>query len=792
MVGGTDHLQSAGEVMSNNSSHPMSVELEKALARGWAMTTAKEKQPIRKGWSQENPLSLDELLKHSGNFALRTGDVSGVLVVDIDFKGGDAVEWPEDLPATVAVETGGGGLHLYFSMPQGVDIGNKVKLDGVIKSTKWSVDIRGNGGCVIYVGSVHPETGAIYKWMEGYSPDEVKLAELPQQWVERLTKKPEPPRPSSSNSLPVEGRSRYASRALERAVQNVATCPHGARNDTLNREAFAVAGLIDTGDLPESEVCARLEEAGIESGQHPAAVRATLKQAIPKGRAKPRAIPEPTSQGRPQRRATKGVEATNGAQAGEAAKVVVSSKEPMRYAEKFLEKNYQRDGVPTIRRFRQKYFVWRGVNYEPVNDEALQAEAGQFLDNSYHTTEKLPKRNASADEARPEKKATNTTFSRKEVLAAMHSLKGVFVDSDMVWLDGVEPYGAGPFIPFRNGLMDLDSRRLHPNTPSYFTRYGLSFPYDAAAGCPHWEKFLGDVLEPDSILLLQEWFGYVLSGDISRHKIFFLTGQPRSGKSTIAAILTELIGPENTVSPTLSSLCEGGFGLEPLIDKRLALFPEARLTKRKDATAIIERLLSISGGDRQTINRKYKLVFSCRLESRIMLIANTIPELGDSSGAYESRGLFVETTTSFLGKEDLFLKSRLHNELPGIANWAMDGYKRLLSNGRFSETSASKLTRRELSYESNPVRQFVDECCVTGAGYQIKTDEAYADFCQWQLNNALNVIDRNRFGKLIKECGFTWKARGQGGSDGRFYQGLRPRRQGELPPNEALWDEQAA
>ena len=58
-------------------------------------------------------------------------------------------------------------------------------------------------------------------------------------------------------------------------------------------------------------------------------------------------------------------------------------------------------------------------------------------------------------------------------------------------------------------------------------------------------------------MLLQEWVGYLLTQDTRQHKILLIVGPPRSGKGTIGRVLRELLGHENVVGPTLSSLGEG-------------------------------------------------------------------------------------------------------------------------------------------------------------------------------------------------------------------------------------------
>src|SRR5262249_10365494 len=148
---------------------------------------------------------------------------------------------------------------------------------------------------------------------------------------------------------------------------------------------------------------------------------------------------------------------------------------------------------------------------------------------------------------------------------------------------------------------------------------------------------------------LRQWFGYVLSGDTSQQKILMTVGPKRSGKSTIARVLTALLGKHNVTGATLASLTKN-FGLQSWIDKPLAIIADARI--REQQMPVVERLLSISGEDTQPVDRKYKEAIDATLPTRIMLLSNELPKLSDPSGAVASRFVILETRRSFYGHED--------------------------------------------------------------------------------------------------------------------------------------------
>ena len=193
-------------------------------------------------------------------------------------------------------------------------------------------------------------------------------------------------------------------------------------------------------------------------------------------------------------------------------------------------------------------------------------------------------------------------------------------------------------LPARNALVHLPSfadgkDAATPPSPRFFNAFALDYDFVPSAQEPaEWKEFLRQILEDDedSIACLQEWFGYLLTPDTRQQKILMMVGPKRSGRGTIARVLKALAGPSNVVNPTLATLARP-FGLAPLIDKPVAILPDARLSGRPDNAAITECLLSISGEDDQTVDRKHLPAWTGRLPTRFVLISNELPRLRDAS-----------------------------------------------------------------------------------------------------------------------------------------------------------------
>ena len=167
------------------------------------------------------------------------------------------------------------------------------------------------------------------------------------------------------------------------------------------------------------------------------------------------------------------------------------------------------------------------------------------------------------------------------VIEAMAAIGHLSADIDPPsWIDlhSAAETSAGQVISCKNGLLDLSTRAIHDHTPALFNVVSVPFTYQTGAAKPtEWLDFLASVWQedPDSVALLQEYVGYVLSRRTDMQKMLLLIGPTRSGKGTITPMLTELIGRGHVAGPTLASMGTN-FGLSPLIGKPLAIISDAR------------------------------------------------------------------------------------------------------------------------------------------------------------------------------------------------------------------------
>jgi putative DNA primase/helicase len=292
-----------------------------------------------------------------------------------------------------------------------------------------------------------------------------------------------------------------------------------------------------------------------------------------------------------------------------------------------------------------------------------------------------------------------------------------------------------------NGLYDLRTDRMQPNTPGFFTRNGLDYAYNPDAPPPvEWLKFLDSIWpgQQDNHDTLQEIMGHLLTGETKYQKIFLFVGAPRAGKGIIIRIITKMVGEANVVGQSVTKLGKD-FGLKALLGKSVLVVPDMRLGKEANTGGITETLLNISGEDAVSVSRKYQDdKQASKLNARIVLVSNMGLFLPDQSGALLSRFVPLVFHRSFTENPDTGLEARLLAELPSILKWSVEGLRRLESkrddNGRllgFTQTREGSKLLRDIGRNASQVQTFIKECCVLDPGAWTLQKQIYAAFEGW-------------------------------------------------------------
>jgi putative DNA primase/helicase len=747
------------------------------------------KAPIGNGWglTRHTPESLRQAfadyLPLQAGIGLVLGDRSGLVDIDVD----DPIAavptlrrlFPDGLPPTLGWTSTRGG-HSAFRWDERLKrygkaiIKNHPDYPGVEIRIGWN----GRGGQFQSVCPPSPGTdGTPRAWTGTDEP-----AELPKSFFADLDR----------HLLGIGAKSKHGTRPVldarpvllwtpeARAVEYLKTCDPAISGSRGHDKAFGVACRVGPGFNLDPETTLRLvSEVYNPTCQPPWNDRELAHKVEDAYKVEERRgwLLDPTP-------STNGNGHTNGHTNGKVATVEAETPagipeyddDPFRLARSYLSDRLH-DGILTLRYWLEEWHRWDGQCWRIVPQVEIKAEVVAHVKDEFDTI-------ATATGRPPRKVTTGVVGNTMQALTGLCLLSQRDCLAQPAWLGDTGEESADPHevIPARNGLIHLDAlvsgrQGLLEPTPLYFSPNVLGYAFDPQAPRPdHWLAFLDSLWkeDPESIACLQEWLGYLLTPDTRQQKILVLIGPTRSGKGTISRVVSALIGDRNVCSPTLSSLATP-FGASPLIGKTVAIFPDARLSGRGDGQVIVERLLSISGEDSQTIDRKHVSSWTGKLTTRFVLVSNELPRLGDSSGAITARTVILRMTESFLGREDTDLQAKLNSELPSILLWAIAGWERLRRRGRFVQPKTGAEMLEDMKDLSSPIAAFVADECVLGREHSIPCARLFAAWKAWCVGEGKDHPgDAAGFGRSLHAAFPAIRTRRprEGGGRSRYFDGI--------------------
>ena len=417
---------------------------------------------------------------------------------------------------------------------------------------------------------------------------------------------------------------------------------------------------------------------------------------------------------------------------------VLSRSTPRKSADEFKHRRR-----PDLIRFQEDWLDYDGSAYRMIDNETMEAEIADFLASCRTRT----------------KDGKEVPFNPKvndinEVYSALSHICNVPPGtlSPPSWLDGLADIAPRNIISCQNGLLDITTRVLHPATSAFFTRTAIPLHYDPNAPAPaRWTQFVHEITGGDLALaqLLQEMFGYLISDDTSQQRIFFMIGEPGTGKGTVLRMLEHIVGTRNCHSVTIESLASH-FGLESVSPCSIMIVTDMTCHDQQKLSAAANRLNMISGEDNIAVPRKHKTdLEDQRLRARPVIAGNNMPNFGEHSAAIGRRLIFLVFNISFADDPDRRLEGKLLAESAGILNWALDGLASLTARGYFVIPASSEKERINMLYLADPVRGFVNERCIVEAAQQIVKRTLYVSYCDFCSDMGVKPLSMEVFARRL-------------------------------------------
>lgn len=281
-------------------------------------------------------------------------------------------------------------------------------------------------------------------------------------------------------------------------------------------------------------------------------------------------------------------------------------------------------------------------------------------------------------------------------------------------------------------------------------------------------KFLNDIFENDQerIDLIQEIMGACLLYDDCMQKLIVFLGKGSNGKSLLASIIKNMLGKANVSAIALDRLSGDRFAKQNLDNKLLNISSETNPGK----VYMTSDIKTLTGGDAIEIEKKFCDSYTTEIHSKFILLANDMIETSDYSDGFYRRLMIIPFNKQYLdlssGKKkekgkfykDIYLESKLMDELPGIFNFALNGLIRLRdANYNFLESKACSKALEHYKNQHNVVRAFIKESLkVTGNDYdKIRVSTLFPEFSKYCRSNHYDKqyrqINKSRFMEIFKQ-----------------------------------------
>ena len=317
-------------------------------------------------------------------------------------------------------------------------------------------------------------------------------------------------------------------------------------------------------------------------------------------------------------------------------------------------------------------------------------------------------------------------------------------------------------IPFKNCLLDIDTRATRAHDPSLGFTWSLPYNFDPTADCPLFKEWLSFTQHGDLSLveLLRAFLNGFVMGRHDLEVILTLIGGGGTGKTTFITIAEHLVGKENTTATELKKLETDKFETANLFGKKLALISDAA-KYGGDA----EMLKRITGNDPVPYEVKGKQKAKDFVyQGMVVIAANEQPRTTDRSSGIGRRMIRVNFDRKVPQEQkDLWFAQKLCAELSGIINWCFalsdDDVTRILASDAASRANKLALVA------SNPVASWMNENLVFENGATTKIGNAsggtvclYGNYLDWCENTGNKPIKLQTFSATVVDLATRFTA----------------------------------
>jgi len=358
-------------------------------------------------------------------------------------------------------------------------------------------------------------------------------------------------------------------------------------------------------------------------------------------------------------------------------------------------------------------------------------------------------------------------FNIKSMVAIAKELEGIPIRQEALDTD---PY----LLTCTNGTLDLESGKFQEHDANNLITKTTAVAYDPAATCPRWEQFLREILPDDSMQeFMQRAVGYSLSGDVSARAFFILHGSGKNGKSTFLNTIQHLMKDYATSTPT-STLKVKGRNSGDSIPNDLACLRGSRLVTAYESGKSMSldegKIKQLSGGDPISARFLRAEFFTYTPVFKLWLSTNNRPIIRGTDAAIWDRVHLCPFNVR-VGDNDLVedprLREALYEELPGILNWGVEGFKWFQKDGlgiAFQVLEAVDKYREDM----DTLAVFIETNYTIDVLGRVQTSVVYEDYRTWCKDNGEYHMSTSWLKGELESRGFRYEH----SRDARYFLGI--------------------
>ncbi len=310
-------------------------------------------------------------------------------------------------------------------------------------------------------------------------------------------------------------------------------------------------------------------------------------------------------------------------------------------------------------------------------------------------------------------------------------------------------------ICLENGVLNTKEQKLYEYDKKYNFKNKLPLFYDKDAESKEILKFFNEIIYPEELSVIQEWFGFCLYKKYFIKKAIILFGEKNTGKTVFLNILSNFIGTGNHAGINLQRISRGDkFALSSLKGKFLNFYDDLSAGDLSDSGGF---KIAVGGGY-ITAEEKFGDSFQFLTFAKNIFATNLIPNVKDiNDDAYYERWIPLPFDNQIdKTKQDNFLINKLitKEEMSGLLNWALEGLKRLLENGRFSYDKTSEEIKQIMQRQNNPLIAFVEDALIQKDGNRIDKETMFKVYTYYCKEHKVQRMSKNQLGRNLEKYAF--------------------------------------